>query len=67
MKGGIIISEDGSFYQFGEIKSARFIIAALQDMLPQLIEQEQKIARGILSIEQLEEELQRRREGQLEP
>ncbi len=37
---GIIFFEDGTVAQFGQISTVRRIVAAAQDLLPQLLQQE---------------------------
>ena len=67
MQGGFIFSEDGSFYQFGEIKTARYLIASMIQVVNELNAQEEHILLQSVSTERLEQILSQRHEAQLEP
>ena len=66
MVNGILLLESGEVQMIGEIRSARNIIAAIQHILPQLIEQEKKVILDGLSARELEEILEQKRTGATE-
>jgi len=68
MINGILFLEDGRVQVIGELTTARHLITAINTILPQLIEQDKKIAFNSTSIEELEKLLEDKRKNmKLEP
>lgn len=58
---GLLIFEDGSVQQIGELSTATNIIAAMQQILPELMKQEQERILRLLDTDTLEAILAQRR------